>query len=58
MMSLPVWLPGPMFLQEGVPTGGWGGGLSTRVLAPPSPYRDLVAVAKAGGPHTTGMHSC
>ena len=37
MMSLPVWLPGPMFLQEGVPTGGWGGGSVYSGLGTPIP---------------------
>ena len=52
MMSLPVWLTGPMFLP-GVSVSGpmfvpGGGGLCPRGLCQ----------RRAGGKHPTGMHFC
>ena len=46
MMSLPVWLPGSMFLR--------GGGLCPGRVSAGTPHRIRIA----GGTHPSGMHSC
>ena len=59
MMSLPVWLPGPMFLPGGLCLGGriiciGEGSLPRRDLFQGDPPYG----ARAGGTHPTGMLSC
>ena len=56
MMSLPVWLPDPMFLL-------WGGvfvrgSLSGGGLCPGGSVGRAPGIRKAGGTHPTGMLSC
>ena len=63
MTSLPVWLPGPMFLIGGVSVWGEGslfwevsvwGGLPDRLPQKRHPHVRLTMV----GTHPTGMISC
>ena len=63
MMSFPVWLPGPMFVLEGVsvpgpmfhPEGGFcPGGICPWGLRREAPPR----IRKVGGMHPTGILSC
>ena len=56
MMSLPVWLPGPMFLRGSVSGRGSlsGGGSLSRVGL----NRETPRIRKVGGTHPTGMLSC
>ena len=61
MMSLPVWLPGPMFHLGGlclVPCA-FQGGLCLGGLCPCLGDRDPLPTRwRAGGTHLTGMHAC
>ena len=54
MMSLPVWLPGPMFLR-GVSVPG---PMSLEEGVCPGSLKGNPGIRKAGGTHSTGMLSC
>ena len=67
MMSLPVWLPGPMFLLGGVSVqrGLCLGCVSVHrglclggVLCPGDLCLGVSEIRKVGGTHPTGMLSC
>ena len=67
MMSLPVWLPGPVFLLGGglCPEGSMSrvclcpqGSLFGGVLCPGDLCLGVSEIRKVGGTHPTGMLSC